>query len=73
MRNRVLTSLENELGSHCVDILVRPDGSYGFEEFRRDPEDGGLWQCLNRYAQLSFASERDARDAAQRCVPWLPR
>lgn len=71
MKDRVLASLENALGNACVDIVVRADGSFGFEEFRRDPEDGGLWQRLNRYSQLSFPTEEDARSAARRCVPWL--
>jgi len=25
----------------CVDVFARPDGTFGFEEFRRDPEDMG--------------------------------
>jgi hypothetical protein len=30
----------------AFDVLIifeRPDGSYGFKEFRRDPEDAGRW------------------------------
>jgi hypothetical protein len=42
MKNRVLASLENLYGDRCVDVYVRADGSFGFEEFRRDPEDCGL-------------------------------
>jgi hypothetical protein len=30
----VLASLENEAHDRCVDVFERPDGSYGFEEFR---------------------------------------
>ena len=32
-----LVSYENFDATRCVDIFVRDDGSYGFEEFRRDP------------------------------------
>ena len=35
---KVLTSLENSAGDHCVDIFVRVDGTFGFEDYRRDSE-----------------------------------
>src|SRR6266403_513923 len=37
----VLASRENAEGNRCVDIFRRDDGSFGFEEYRRDPEDRG--------------------------------
>jgi len=73
MKNRVLRSLENASTDRCVDVFVRPDGSFGFEEFRRDSEDCGRWQCLNAYALHTFASEEQAVAAARRYVPWLVR
>jgi hypothetical protein len=33
---------ENGAHDRCVDLFLRPDGSYGVEEFRRDVEDGGV-------------------------------
>ena len=39
----VFTSIENFDHDRCVDLFSRPDGSFGFEEFRRDPEDRGEW------------------------------
>ena len=41
--NRVLRSINDEDASRCVDIFLRPDGSIGFEEYRRDVEDGRGW------------------------------
>ena len=35
----VVASIENGAHDRCVDLFLRPDGSYGFEEFRRDVED----------------------------------
>jgi hypothetical protein len=37
----VLVSYQTVDASRCVDIFSRPDGTFGFEEFRRDPEDRG--------------------------------
>jgi hypothetical protein len=39
----VFASLENPERNRCADLFLRPDGSCGFEEFRRDPEDTGAW------------------------------
>ena len=38
--NRVLRSINDEDAARCVDIFLRPDGTLGFEEYRRDVEDG---------------------------------
>jgi hypothetical protein len=35
----VFISIENFEHNRCVDLFLRPDGSCGFEEFRRDAED----------------------------------
>jgi hypothetical protein len=71
MKKKVLESFENTIRTHCVDIFRRADGSFGFEEFRRDPEDRGAWQCLSKYGRSAFPSGQDALDAAKRSVPWL--
>jgi len=72
MGNKVLASLENSYGDYCVDIFAREDGSYGFEEYRRDPEDG-RWRSLNRFSGLVFGSEMDAAAKARSQVPWLAK
>ena len=70
MSNKVLASLENSFGDYCVDIFTRADGSFGFEGYRRDPEDGA-WRCLHRYSSLMFNSQEDAVAQAKAQVPWL--
>jgi hypothetical protein len=70
MRPKVLASLESPHGDYCVDIFAREDGSFGFEEYRRDPEDG-QWRCLHRYSSHLFSSEQDAAAEAKVRVPWL--
>jgi hypothetical protein len=37
----VFLSIENAEHDRCVDVFSRPDGTHGFEEFWRDPEDRG--------------------------------
>jgi len=50
MPTRVIASFNNPAGDHCVDIFVRDDGTFGFEEYRRDPEDMRGWFPLHRYS-----------------------
>jgi hypothetical protein len=68
--NKVLASLQNSYGDYCVDVFMRADGSFGFEEYRRDPEDG-VWRCLHRYSSQVFDSEENAVARAKELVPWL--
>ena len=68
----VFVSVENGEHDRCVDMFSRPDGSYGFEEFRRDIEDGGRWTPVQYYSGASYLSSADALAAAERCVAWLP-
>lgn len=67
----VYDSLENEEHSRCVDLFRRQDGSYGFEEFRRDPEDGGIWTPMAFYSGCEFSSDALVRTAARASIPWL--
>jgi hypothetical protein len=67
----VLESRENPEANRCVDLFVRPDSTYGFEEFRRDPEDAGVWTPVQCYSGLSYTSKSEALDAAKRVVAWL--
>ncbi len=67
----VLASLETEDGLRCVDLFRRPDGTFGYEEFRRDPEDRGVWTPVGFASGLSYASLVRARAAASSAVGWL--
>lgn len=67
----VLDSQENFEGSRCVDFFVRPDGTYGFEEFRRDPEDLGAWTPVQYYSAAAYPSREAALATARRLVAWL--
>jgi len=67
----VFNSVENAAGDRCVDLFRRPDGSYGFEEFRRDVEDRGAWTPVAYYSGAVYATEAAALDAARREVSWL--
>jgi hypothetical protein len=68
---KVLASPSTRAVDRCVDIFSRPNGSFGFEEFRRDPEDMGAWTPVAYYSEREFSTEDDALAAARAAVPWL--
>lgn len=69
--NKVVRSINLDGETICVDIFVRPDGSYGFDEFRRDPEDGRGWYSIGHHGDREFESAEAALDEAMRMVGWL--
>ncbi|MGY4573110.1 hypothetical protein [Bradyrhizobium sp. USDA 3256] len=71
--NRVLRSINDEAASRCVDIFLRPDGSIGFEEYRRDVEDGSGWFPVGGHSHRIFHGESAALAAAIGDVAWLRR
>lgn len=69
-KNVVLRSIETADGVRCVDLFVRADRTFGFDEFRRDVEDAG-WTPIGHHGHLVFHSDADALDAALSKVAWL--
>jgi hypothetical protein len=67
----VLESIENGEHDRCVDLFQRPDGSFGFEAFRRDVEDAGLWTAVAYHSGAAYASKKAALTAAGGAVGWL--
>lgn len=67
----VFDSIENGQHDRCVDLFRRPDGSFGFEEFRRDVEDAGAWTPVAYYSRAAYASNEAVLDAAIARVAWL--
>jgi hypothetical protein len=68
----VVASIDNASHDRCVDVFRRPDGTYGYEEFRRDVEDAGAWTPVAYFSHASWPSQEAAMAEAARTVPWLP-
>lgn len=69
--NKVVRSI-NLPGEHiCVDIFRRQDGSFGFDEYRRDPEDGRGWFTIGHHGAERYESADDALAAARARIHWL--
>jgi hypothetical protein len=70
-KNVVIHSFNLEGETQCVDIFRRPDGTYGFEEYRREPEDGRGWFAIGDYSSRSFDGKTEAMEKAKATIPWL--
>jgi hypothetical protein len=71
MYSNVIATLHNEAGDRAVKIMKLPDGTFGFNEFRRDPEDAGGWTLTRANPRGTFASEVQALAAAEDDIAWL--
>jgi len=69
--NKVTRSIETPDGTRCVDLFRRPDASFGFEEYRRDPEDTSGWFPIGYHGEATFPTEAAALAEARRRVAWL--
>jgi hypothetical protein len=66
-----MQSINSDDHHRCVDIFVRADGTFGFEEYRRDAEDRRGWFPIGGYATLNFASHDQALAGARSTIRWL--
>lgn len=67
----VLASHHIAAGDRCVDIFRRADDTFGFEEFRKDPEDMGTWTPVAYYSTSFYPTAEAALAEAQIRVRWL--
>ena len=69
--NKVIRSINLSGGHICVDIFRRPDGGFGFDEYRRDPEDGRGWFSIGHHGGDRFDNYEAALTAARSRIAWL--
>ena len=65
---KVVSSLEEDDGAYCVDILQHSDGTFTFAEYIRE-EDG--WHLAEGEDSGVYKTEYDAYLAAVKSVEWL--
>jgi hypothetical protein len=71
MISSVIAALHNDDAHRCVKIIKGPDGTFGFQEFRRDPEDAGGWTLVRENPPGTYATQVQAVAAAKDEVAWL--
>jgi hypothetical protein len=71
VKNTVIMSINASGELRCVDVFKRSDGSFGFQEFRRDPEDNRGWYPIGGGSNQRFLSAADALVNAKARIHWL--
>ncbi|AHD00983.1 hypothetical protein [Leisingera methylohalidivorans] len=69
--NKTIRSVNLDGEMICVDIFERPDETYGFDEFRRDPEDGRGWYSIGHHGSRVFPDAESATEEAKAQIHWL--
>ena len=71
MSSVVLNSIENLNGDRCLDVFERDDGTFGFEEFRKEPESKTGWVLVGYYSDGMYKTQCLAFLEAGNRVSWL--
>jgi hypothetical protein len=69
MASGVIATLHNDDANRCVKIIKGSDGTFGFNEFRRDPEDAGGWTLVRENPRDAYATQEQAAAVAR--AGWL--
>ncbi len=67
----VANSVASADGAYCIDFFEHPDGGFGFEHFRSDPEDMGQWTALGGSGPTRYSNMDDAVRGAAGEVAWF--
>ena len=71
-RTVVVRSINSNDKTRCVDIFRRKDNSFGFEEYRLDPETNEGWYKIGFFEESTFFSSAiDAYGGACEIIRWL--
>lgn len=67
----VVSTLEDDTGLFCVDILQHPEGHFTYVELARDEADEDAWHPREEATAKTYPSQYAAYAAAMRDVEWL--
>ena len=67
----VIQSINNYESNLCIDFFSRNNGTFGYEEFRRDPENTSGWYKVGYFANKVFSSKDEAYNDAVKRISWL--
>jgi len=68
---RVTRSFDNPEKNRCVDIIEALDGTFQFQEWRREPEDISGWFLMRDGSPNVFCSESQAILEAKLAITWF--
>ena len=67
----VINSINNDNNNLYIDFFIRNNNTFGYQEYRKDPENISGWYRIGNFDHKIFLSEDDAYEDAKNTVVWL--
>jgi len=67
----VIQSINNDESNLCIDFFTRNNGTFGYEEYRKDPENASSWYKIGYFTYKIFSSKDEAYNDAVKTISWL--
>ena len=67
----VINSINNDNNNLCIDFFIRKNKTFGYQEYRKDPENISGWYRIGNYDYKVFSNKDDAYLDAKRTIVWF--
>ena len=57
--------------TYAFDIFIRENKTFGFEEYRKDPENIDGWYKVGNYSDKIYKNQKEAYKNACKNILWL--
>ena len=67
----VINSINNDDNNLCIDFFIRNNNTFGYQEYRKDPENISEWYRTGNYDYKVFLNKDDAYHDAKKTIVWF--
>ena len=67
----VINSINNDNNNLCIDFFFRKNKTFGYQEYRKDPENISEWYRIGNYDYKVFSNKDDAYHDAKKTIVWF--
>ena len=67
----VINSINNDNNNLCIDFFNRNNKTFGYQEYRKDPENISGWYRIGNYDYKVFSNKDDAYHDAKKTIVWF--
>ena len=71
MDSVVINSINNDNNNLCIDFFIRKNKTFGYQEYRKDPENISEWYRIGYYDYKVFLNKDDAYQDAKKTIVWF--
>ncbi len=67
----VINSINNDNNNLCIDFFIRKNKTFGYQEYRKDPENISELYRIGNYDYKVFLNKDDAYHDAKKTIVWF--